>query len=440
MKKTTLTTALLLTIGQIGFAQTNFDKAKLDNYFNVLEENNKFMGSVAVSKNGEIIYTKTIGFADVENKVKATENSKYRIGSISKIFTACLIFKAIEENKLNINQTIYKYFPTIENAKKITIGNLLNHRSGIHNFTDDEDYLKYNTEAKSEKQMLEIITKGKSNFEPDTKADYSNSNYVLLSYILEKTYKKPLKEILNSKIIKPLGLKNTFFGAKINLKNNECFSYSFGEKWEKETETDLSIPMGAGAIISNPTDLIIFIESLFTHNLITKKSLEQMTTLKDNYGMGIFQIPFDTKNAYEHNGGIDAFVSDLLYFPDDSLSIAFCTNGLAYPMKNILIGVLSICFQKDYTIPTFKTIELATEDLDKYLGEYSSADFSLTISITKVNQKLYAQATGQGAFPLEATEKDKFKFDQAGAKFEFNPTDKTMILFQGGGQIVFTKE
>ena len=98
MKKINLIIALLLTIGQIVGAQKNFDKAKLDNYFNTLEKNNKFMGSVAVSKNGEMIYTKSIGFADIESQVKATANSKYRICSISKSFTAVMILKARRRN------------------------------------------------------------------------------------------------------------------------------------------------------------------------------------------------------------------------------------------------------------------------------------------------------------------------------------------------------
>ena len=99
MIKTILITFLTFAISQIGLAQTNFDKTKLDNYFNALEQNNKFMGSVAVSKNGEVIYTKSVGFTDVENNVKSTDNSKYRIGSISKTFTAVLILKAVEEKK-----------------------------------------------------------------------------------------------------------------------------------------------------------------------------------------------------------------------------------------------------------------------------------------------------------------------------------------------------
>ena len=113
-------TTLLIVAGltQTGLAQ-NFDQTKLDNYFNALEINNKFMGSVAVSQNGAIIYAKTIGFSNLENKTKANENTKYRIGSISKTFTAVLILKAVEDRKLDLNQTIEGYFPTIKNAKSL---------------------------------------------------------------------------------------------------------------------------------------------------------------------------------------------------------------------------------------------------------------------------------------------------------------------------------
>ncbi|HWZ21607.1 MAG TPA: serine hydrolase domain-containing protein, partial [Cytophagaceae bacterium] len=255
-------TFLIGFIIQTGFSQT-FDKAKLDNYFQALENNNKFMGSVAVSQNGKLIYTKSVGYADIETNTKANENSKYRIGSISKTFTTVLILKATEEHKLDLTQTIDKYFPTVTNASKITISQLLYHRSGIPNFTNDKSYLNWNTQSKKESEMLEIVVKSGSDFEPDSKAEYSNSNFLLLSYILEKVYKKNYSKVLEDKIIKPLGLQNTFFGGKINLKNNECYSYKFLANWNKETETDLSIPMGAGAIVSTPTDLTIFSTALF---------------------------------------------------------------------------------------------------------------------------------------------------------------------------------
>jgi len=174
---------------QKAFPQT-FDKARLDNYFNALEANNKFMGSVAISQNGQIIYTKQIGYADIDNKIKPDDNTKYRIGSISKTFTTVLIFKAIDQGKLKLTDKIDIQFPAIKNANRITISDLLYHRSGIRNFTANADYLRWNTEKKSEEEMIEIISKGGSDFEPGTKAEYSNSNFVLLSYFLQRIYKK----------------------------------------------------------------------------------------------------------------------------------------------------------------------------------------------------------------------------------------------------------
>lgn len=440
MKKTILTTVLLLTIGQIGFSQTNFDKAKLDNYFNVLEENNKFMGSVAVSKNGEIIYTKTIGLADVENNVKATESSKYRIGSISKSFTTVLVLKAVEEKKFDLNQTIDKWFPAITNAKQITVKHLLSHRSGIHNFTDDKDYLTWNTQPKTEKEMIEIIAKSGSDFKPDSKAEYSNSNFVILTYILEKTFVKSYSDLLQEFIVKPIGLTNTYVFGKINPSNKECKSYSFSETWKLETETDFTIPLGAGAITSTPSDLTKFADALFSGKLLKTESLEIMKTVKDGYGIGLFQIPFYKSIGYGHTGGIDGFSSVYSHFPGDKISYALISNGTNMNNNDISIAVLSAVYDKPYEIPVFTTYNLTSEDLDKYLGVYASKQTPLKITITKDGNSLIAQATGQPAFTLEATEKDKFKFDQAGAKFKFNPAEKTMILFQGGGQIKFTKE
>lgn len=421
------------------FAQ-NLNKTKLDSLFQILESKDKFMGSIAISENGKLLYTKSIGKDDLETNKSSTIATKYRIGSVSKVFTSCLIFKAVEENKLNLNQTIDLYFPTIENAKKITIGNLLNHRSGIHNFTNDEDYLKYNTQPKSEKEMVEIISKGKSDFEPDSKGDYSNSNYVLLSYILEKTYKKSYKEILNIKIVTPLGLKNTYFGGKTNIINNESFSYNYTGKWEKETETDMTIPLGAGAVVSNPTDIVVFITNLFSNKIISEKSLEQMKTIKDNFGMGLFQIPFYEKKAFGHTGGIDGFRSVVAYFPESKLAIALTSNGMIYSNNDIMIATLSSYYNKPFKIPTFEVIGLNTEDLDIYLGEYSSAEIPIKITITKDNLKLFAQATGQSAFPLDPTEKDKFEFIAAGIKLEFKTTENQMILNQGGRKFTFIKK
>ncbi|WP_306352302.1 serine hydrolase domain-containing protein [Flavobacterium sp. '19STA2R22 D10 B1'] len=438
MNKNYLAYLLCFLISSFAIAQ-KIDTQKLDLYFKSLEDSNKFMGSVAISQNGKIIYTKTIGYADVENNIKANENSKYRIGSISKTFTSVLVLKAVENKKLDLNQTIEKFFPTISNADKVTIKHLLNHRSGIHDFTDDDDFLTWNTEAKTEKEMVEIITKGGSEFEPDAQAEYSNSNYVLLSYILEKIYKKPYSELLTTYITKPIGLKNTYLGGKINSKNNEVKSYRFTDKWQAELETDISIPLGSGGIVSTPTDLVKFSDALFGGKLLKAESLELMKTINEGHGLGLAQTPFYENIGYGHRGGIDKFTATFSYFYDGKISFALTSNGTNYNNNEVPVVVLSAVYNKSFDIPEFKTYAVNSEDLDQYLGTYSSNKISIKITVSKDNKTLIAQAAGQSAYLLEATEKDKFKYYRGGITLEFNPIEKIMVLKQGGGEFVFTK-
>ena len=439
MSKNIFLGILLVFLTQIGVAQ-DFNKLKLDSYFNALQTNDKFMGSVAVSQNGNLIYTRAIGFSDIEEGIKASENTKYRIGSISKTFTAVLAFKAVEEGKMDLDESIDRYFPTIKNADKITIAQLLSHRSGIHNFTSEEDYLTWNTEPKTEKEMVDVIAKGGSDFEPATKAEYSNSNYVLLTYILEKSFKKPFSDILREYITQPLDLKNTYLGGKIDAKDNESQSYKWIGNWKLESETDMSVPLGAGAIVSTPSDLVKFSDALFGGKLIEEESLKQMKTIKDGYGMGLFQMPFGNKVSFGHTGGIDGFSSVFIHFADGNISYAMISNGTNFNNNNISIAVLSAVYNEPYDLPEFNIVEVSSEDLDKYLGVYSSSDVPLKITITKDDNTLIAQATGQSSFPLDATDKDKFKFDAAGVVMEFDTANQSFILKQGGGSFVFKKE
>lgn len=438
MKKS-FVSILLITLSGLASMAQGFDKNKLDNYFSALEANNKFMGSVAVSGDGKVIYTKAIGFADVENNIRATDMHKYRIGSISKTFTTVLVLKAVEDKKLDLNQTIDAYFPTIKNSGKITIKQLLGHRSGIHSFTGDADYLSWNTKPMAESEMVKLIAKADSEFEPDSKAEYSNSNFVLLSYILEKTYKQPYAGLLEEYIVKPLGLTNTYYGGRTDIVNNESKSYRFTGSWKEEAETDLSIPLGAGGIVSTPGDLVKFADALFSGKLVKPESLELMQTIKDGYGIGLFRMPFDDKTGYGHTGGIDGFSSVFIHFADGNISYALTSNGANTNINDISIAVLSAVYERPYEVPAFKAFEVNAADLDKYTGTYASSQMPLKITVTRENNTLIAQATGQASFPLEATEKDIFKFDLAGIVMQFTPSEKSMLLMQGGGQYLFVK-
>ena len=439
MKKITLS-ILIGFLYIISVDAQDFDTLKLDGFFNALEVNDRYMGSFAMSHEGKIIFSKAIGYENRATQKKSSEETKYRVGSITKMFTSALIFMAVEENKLKLDQTLDTYYPKIKNAEKITVSHLLNHRSGILNFTSVDDYLEWNTQKKTQEELLNIIIDSPSIFEPDSKAEYSNSNYVLLTFILEEVFGQPYAELVKTRITQPLELTHTQVGSKIDGANQEAHSYSYRNKWEKQPETDMSIPLGAGAIISTPTDLTKFVEGLFAEKLISAKSLDQMKTIKDNYGMGIFQMPFYGKKGFGHNGGIDGFSSVLGYIPEDDLAFALTTNGSRYSNNDILIAALSAFYGKPFEIPTFSSIEVTTGELDAYLGIYASEQIPLKITITKKENVLIGQATGQPSFNLEATEKDVFEFAQAGVRLEFNPEENTMVLKQGGGEYKYTKE
>ncbi|MFI5157254.1 MAG: serine hydrolase domain-containing protein [Sphingobacteriales bacterium] len=439
MIKNRLTLLLFFLILQsCTYAQT-FNKAKLDSFFVALNTRDENMGSIAIAANGVVIYQNAIGYRQLNKDLKtpSTTETKYRIGSISKMFTATMIFQLIDEGKLSLETPLVSYFPQLPNAEKITIGEMLDHRSGLHNFTNDSLYRTYMGLPKSETEMIAIFARQKPDFEPDAKAEYSNTNFVLLGYIIEKLTGKTYAEELKKRVTLKIGLADTYYGTKTNPAKNEAYSYDYTGQWTQMPETDMSIPGGAGAIVSTPTDLVKFINALFAGKLINRASLELMKTMKDNYGMAMFNIPFYDKKGFGHSGGIDGFSSWLVYFPEDKLAIAYTSNSVRYSTNDVIIGALSIYFGRPFTIPEFKTVTLTTTDLNEYVGKYSSTQIPLKIVITKKNTELFAQATGQMAFPLEAKGGNRFTY--ANITLQFEPTKKTFTLSQGGTTYIFTK-
>ena len=274
---------LLLALFTAGDAQT-LDKAKLDKFFDALAEKNKAMGSLTLAKDGKVLYSRAVGYSRISEKEKqaSTVETRYRVGSIAKTFTAVMIFQLTEEGKLKLTDTLDKFYPQIPNAEKITIAQILAHRSGIHSFTNDPDYQTWMMNPKTKEEMLAIIAKSKPDFEPGEKRQYSNSGFVLLGYIIEKVTGKSYQKALKERITSKLGLSDTYLATgKTDVSKKESFSYSLAGNWKQETETDMSIPGGAGALISTPTDLTKFMHALFDLKLVSRESLEKMKTGKN---------------------------------------------------------------------------------------------------------------------------------------------------------------
>ena len=165
-----------------------------------------------------------------------------------------------------------------------------------------------------------------------------------------------------------------------------------------------------------------------------------MKTISDGYGSGVLQFPYDDKKLFGHTGGIDGFNSMLVYLPEEKLSVAYISNGTVYPVNDILLAAFAVYYKKPFTIPSFKPLEYSAEELAKFTGVYSTAAIPIKITVSVKDKKLFAQATGQSEFPLEAADKNKFKFEAGGIEVEFNTEKSTMTLQQGGQTFVFTKE
>jgi D-alanyl-D-alanine carboxypeptidase len=440
--------SLILFICIFSVSAQDFDKAKLDQYLETLETHEKAMLSLAITENGEPIYQKSIGFVDVEQQQKANKDTQYHIGSISKVFTSTMIFQLIDEGKLSLETKLANYYPKVKNAKKITISMLLSHRSGIHNFTNTPEYNQYMTQPKTKTEMVNLIEKLDSDFKPNSRANYSNSGYVLLGFILEDITNDSYANQLQKRIALKLNLNRTVYGGPINVADNQAKSYTHNaDGWLPATVTDMSIPHGAGAIISTPTEVAKFLASLLTGTLVSADSLSKMKELNEGFGRGLFKFPFYDKTAYGHNGGIDGFTSIAGFFAADGLAFTLTANGMNYAMNDINIAILSIYYGRPYDLPNFdqKAIELPEKDLAKYEGVFSSQAMPLKITVKVTNGQLTAQATGQAPFNLTPYTSSDFRFDTAGIIMLFAADGdrvdySTFQLKQGGGDFKFSRE
>ncbi|RYD89746.1 MAG: class A beta-lactamase-related serine hydrolase, partial [Sphingobacteriales bacterium] len=271
------------------------------------------MGSVSMSENGKTVFEKAYGYADVANDIKATPATKYKIGSITKMFTATAIFKLVEDKKLTLDTKLSKFYPKVKNADKITINNLLNHSTGIYNFTDADDFMDYALIAQTKEQMVKRIEGFESVFEPGSESEYSNTNYLLLGYIIETLTKKSYGDAVKDLVIKKAGLKNTSLFDTVDSKANEAYSYLLTEDPQKMEEWSLSTAYSAGGIQATMTDLTTFITALFNGKIISKESLTLMTAMENGYGRGTFPMPFYNRPFVGHSGHIENFSSVLGY-------------------------------------------------------------------------------------------------------------------------------
>jgi len=383
---------------------------------------------VLITKKGNIIYKKAFGVSNLELNIPMEPDMIFRIGSITKQFTAIAVLQLVEQGKISLQDSIQKYVPDYPHKRyTITIENLLTQTSGI------KDYMAISNPADERtnytpKQGVDYFKNEPLEFKPGSQFKYSNSNYYLLGYILEIITGKSYADYLQQNIFNKAGLHNTYYIDTTKNIPNVSQGYSrFDEKLEKaELENETTI-YAAGGIMSNADDLFKWHQALYNNKLVTRESLNKAFTpyqfadgTYSEYGYGWFIKSLNGSKTIEHSGSTDGFQSDEIYLPDKHVFVVTLFNCFEQDMDWVVLSndIAKIAIGK----PLNNSIQLSTDFLKRYVGEYVfNVDHKLIVTLE--NGTLFIEDTNPNdrlpKVQLYAQSETMFYMKEAELKFEF---------------------
>ncbi|MFZ0662845.1 MAG: serine hydrolase domain-containing protein [Acidobacteriaceae bacterium] len=332
-------------------------RAKMDRVAEaVLAKTGVPSASVAIVEHGAIVYTHAYGKAKLEPAVEATPAMRYSIGSISKQFTAAAVLLLEQEGKLSINDPVGKYLPDLTRANEVTIRMLLSHTSGYQDFWPEDYVMPPMLKATTAQHILDVWGKKPLDFDPGTKWQYSNTNYVIAGRIVEMVSGEPLTEFLRQNIFKPLDMRQVWNSDAKSLGETDAggyIRYALGPPRPAPKE-GAGWMFAAGELAMPAYDLAQWDISIMDRSLLKQTSYDQMfapVMLKNgessHYALGLFVRDVQGHVEYEHSGEVSGFVSENMVFPDDKAAIAVLTNqdasraasGIAKALTPLVLGL-----------------------------------------------------------------------------------------------------
>jgi CubicO group peptidase (beta-lactamase class C family) len=415
------------------------DIQRMEQVIQSFVSNQHFMGSVLVARGNEVLLDKGYGFANLEWEVPNSPSAKFRLGSITKQFTAASILLLEERGKLSTGDAVNKYMPDGPAAwGKITIHNVLTHTSGIPSFTGFPDYASLEPFTTTPEQLVKRFRDKPLDFQPGEKLSYSNSGYVLLGYLIEKISGESYQKFVQENIFTPLGMKNSGYDSNSEVLPHRAAGYSPGPNGPQNAGyIDMTVPFSAGGLYSTTGDLWRWEQGLFGGRVLRPASLQKMTTpFKDDYACGLMVHTVNGRQVIEHGGGIEGFNTQLAYYPEDKLTVVVLSNmnGPATPDLAAKLGALAHG-EKVVLLSERKEVTIDPKVLDGYVGNYELAP-KFILTVTREGDQLITQATGQGKIPIFAESEREFFAKLVDAQITF-VTDaqgraSELILHQGG--------
>jgi CubicO group peptidase (beta-lactamase class C family) len=431
-------TFLILALAGLSLAQEATTLAsKADEFVSALAKQNKFSGVVLIARDGQPLFHKAYGMANLEWGVANTTDTVFRLGSVTKQFTAAGIAKLEDSGKLKVSDKACAYLPSCpESWRNITIYQLVTHTSGIHNFTDVREYDASKRAPSRLDAQLKLIAGMPLDFDPGTKMNYSNTGYLLLGQIIEKASGMKWEDYLRKEIFLPAGMTQTRADSDTEVIPRRASGFiGNGGKPRNADFIDMRIPGAAGALVSTTGDLLKWDQALYNEKLFPATTIARLfQPEKNNYAYGWMIENFAGKKMIGHGGGIDGFVTNISRFPEDKTLIVFLCNQMDSDIPT-LRGLVDLAFGRQVEIPRErKEIELDSSLLDEYVGKYQIAP-TFILSITRDGKQLLTQATGQGILPVYAEAKDALFAKAINAQLTFEREEGKivrLILHQGG--------
>jgi len=371
--------------------------ARIDQMISLYQKYSQFNGSALVADNGKVIYKKGSGLANMEWNIPNTSDTKFRLGSVTKQFTATLILQLVEQGKIKLDGKLVDYLPDYrpDTGARVTIHNLLSHTSGIPNYTALPDF--FENVSRNPFKVNDFVKKyasGDLQFEPGTKFNYSNSGYFLLGAIIEKVTGKSYEQVLRENIFEPAGMKNSGFDHWNTIIGKRATGYAKTPRgFETAPYLDMSIPFAAGSLYSTVEDLFLWDQALYGEKILSAKSKELMFKPNlNNYGYGFvmtqatlgpakFAVP-----VIQHNGGINGFSTVIVRMTGDKRLIVLLDNAEdGQYLDQMVTGIMSVLYDQPYDLPRRSIAEVIVntilgKDVASAIREYRTLKAGPTAS------------------------------------------------------------
>jgi len=401
---------------------------KIDKLIKGYTETGKFNGSALVASRDKILLEKGYGYKNFRDSTLNDSSTVFQIASVTKQFTSTVILKLVELNKLALTDKLNKYYPDFPKGESISIENLLTHTSGIFDWTNSINFF-----PKNEQSLIGFLKTKALDFSPGTSWRYSNSNYSLLGYIIQKASGMSYEKAVREYIFNPLKMTHSGFDFKNLSGNKKATGYStFSDSSKTEGIVyDSVAPFAAGEIYSTVGDLYKWHKGLQSYKIINKASLERAyTPVKSHYGYGWIIDSLFTRRITSHSGNISGFSSNLARITEDNIFVVLLNNKEGSGLEAITNNIFAILYNQSYSMPVKRhPIKLSEEILKKYIGTYDvlSPHGSLQEEVTMEKGKLMLQAHGKTKSELVA-EKENYFFDL----FEDNEDDVEFVIGTNG--------